>query len=67
MLMFVFKVSQLHFCHKSVAQPFLFLFCRFLGTTPKSSTILQVLKSIMLQIKHVYKFAAKIPRVSERF
>ena len=40
---------------------------RFLGTTPKSSTILRVLKSIMLQIKHVYKFSAKIPRVSERF
>lgn len=43
------------------------LYFRFLGTTPKSSTILRVLKSIMLQIKHVYKFSAKIPRVSERF
>ena len=46
---------------------FSYFIFRFLGTTPKSSTILRVLKSIMLQIKHVYKFSAKIPRVSERF
>ncbi|KAJ7389992.1 hypothetical protein OS493_028047 [Desmophyllum pertusum] len=38
---------------------------RFLGTTPKSSSILRVLKSIMLQIKHVYKLTTKIPRSSK--
>ena len=38
--------------------------CRFLGTTPRSSTIRRVLKSIMWQIKHVYKLTTKVPRVS---
>ncbi|XP_022797421.1 NACHT domain- and WD repeat-containing protein 1-like isoform X3 [Stylophora pistillata] len=38
---------------------------RFLGTTPKSSTILRVLKSVMLQIKHVYKLTTKVPRSSK--
>lgn len=35
---------------------------RFLGTTPRSSSIRRVLKTILWQIKHVYKLTVKIPR-----
>ena len=37
---------------------------RFLGTTPKSSSIRRMLKTVMWQIKYVYKLTSKVPRVS---